>query len=54
MSYWRGYTQGPVVNANDTFNDPNDRNQVDSTAFENEPTDKELGVRLVDVSKVKK
>ncbi|CAF2062271.1 unnamed protein product [Rotaria magnacalcarata] len=51
LSYWRGYTQGPVVNVNNAFDDPNGRNPADSTAFENEPIDKELGVRLVNVSK---
>ncbi|CAF3018525.1 unnamed protein product [Rotaria sp. Silwood2] len=51
LSYWRGSTKSRIHHVNEAINESNDRSSTGSTAFESEPTDKELGVQLINVSK---
>jgi len=50
LSYWRGYTKS---NVHQTINETNRQDSNNSAAFEDEPNDKQLGVQLNNVSKVK-
>lgn len=53
MSYWKGYTRPASHQVNGITTDDEHRGEpASSSAFEEEPTDKELGVQLNNVSKV--
>ncbi|UJR37958.1 hypothetical protein I4U23_030642 [Adineta vaga] len=51
LSYWRGYTRASVQKVDDEFNIQNGDESRNPDAFDAEPTDKELGVQLNNVSK---
>ncbi|CAF3441243.1 unnamed protein product [Rotaria sp. Silwood1] len=51
LSYWRGSAKARVDQTNEAINGTNRRDSTSSAAFEHEPNDKELGVRLINVSK---
>jgi hypothetical protein len=53
LSYWRGHTRTNVHPVDRVINASN-QDVASSVAFEDEPTDKELGVQLNNVSKVNK
>jgi hypothetical protein len=52
LSYWRGYSKPTGHQVNGTTAIRNRSNSVDYAAFEDEPTDKALGVQLNNVFKV--
>ncbi|CAF1531317.1 unnamed protein product, partial [Rotaria sordida] len=51
LSYWRGYTKSKVQQVNEVINESYRTGSTSSNAFESTPTDKELGVQLINVSK---
>jgi len=52
LSYWRGYSKPSRHYVNGTTDEIRRADSINADAFENEPTDKELGVQLYNVSKV--
>ena len=52
LSYWRGYTRPVNHQVNGASNEGSPENLNANDAFEDEPTDKPLGIQLKNVSKV--
>jgi hypothetical protein len=52
LSYWRGYIKPNVQQVSLATNESNREESISSNVCEDEPTDKELGVQLKNVSKV--
>ena len=52
LSYWRGYQKSNVAYVPAVTNGDSNVESRNPTAFEAEPIDKELGVQLINVSKV--
>ncbi len=52
LSYWRGYTKAVDRRFDEVPDEARPASSVNNDAFEQEPNDKQLGIRLNNVSKV--
>ncbi len=52
LSYWRGYTKAVDRRFDEVPDEALPASSVNNDAFEQEPNDKQLGIRLNNVSKV--
>ena len=52
MDYWRGYSKAKSHYVNEINDEVHRAESINSSAFEDEPNDKELGVQLNHISKV--